>query len=187
MEQAIGDGMKTYQAKMKTKSPSLKIKLGPTAHCAYLYEDGHAIVTHEERHPKAGAVEWAEVYEKVPVQCNFKGRIVFHYPKHDRLFREAIDAYSLTVREASVERGSENSKRKDIAIGHLEIDYSDGSWLRWTLMPDLISSGITYQPENTEKFSDFDDRDNTYCWGHVRINAIHRLPKAEPQLEVVAA
>ena len=167
-----------------SKSNCLKIgKLPKTAHCAYIYEDGHAVVIHQQRHDKAGDVEWAVVYEKLDIHCQFTGRIVFHHLRYDRLFQEAANAYSLRASTPSVESGSENTKRMGIRVGNLTVESKDGKSLYWTLMPDLISNGITYQPECKESFSDLEGK---YFFGSTRIAEMHRLP-AEQTAEQVAA
>lgn len=168
------------------KTPKLNVKLGQSAYCAYLYADGHLVIIHEENHPKAGSVQWAEIYERIPANCNFKGRLVFHSPKHDRKLAECINARQITAKEASIDAGSDNTKRKGIAVGSFCIDYHDGTGLWWSTMPDLLSFGVTYQPDVTEAFTEFDDPDKRYHWGNTRINAIHRLPKIEESAQVAA-
>lgn len=163
----------------------MKIKLAKTASHAYLFADGHAVVIHKEDHAKAGEVEWAEIFEKLDIHCAFSGRIVFHHLKYDGRFALVCNAYCVRCSEPSVEHGSENTKRHNIRCHHFEIEYKDGRQnLSWTLMPDLISDGLTYQPNENEVFADIADK---YHWCNARISQVHRIPKAEPVAEPVAA
>lgn len=147
-----------------------------TAYCGYIYADGHAVLLHQESHPKAGEVQWAEIWEKLPVRCDFVGRIVFHNPRHDMRLALAVNAERIRATEPSIDHGSENTKRHNLRVASFEIDVKDGSYLHWTMLPDLISSGITYQPECVETFASLDGK---YHWGSTRIDVTHRLPKSE--------
>lgn len=162
-----------------------RIKLAKTAYVGYIYADGHAVVLHKERHEKAGEVEWAEIWEKIDTHCAFDGRIVFHHPHYDRRLRMALEAYSLRHSVPSVDKGSENTKKHDLRVGTFTIEFKDGADLHWTIMPDIIADGITYQPDCTEVFNP--EWDNGYSrWGDCRIAKVHRLPK-QVQAETVAA
>lgn len=161
-----------------------RIKLSKTASHGYIYADGHAVIIHKEDHPKAGEVEWAEIWEKIDTHCNFEGRLVFHHPKYDGRLQLALNAYELRCTEPSLEGGSENTKRHNIQVQHFEIGSKDTRMtLSWTLFPELISDGITYQPEAKEVFSDLDGK---YHWGMTRIDQVHRIER-EPTAEGVAA
>ena len=161
------------------------MKLAKTAHCGYIYEDGHAVVVHQENHSKAGHVEWVEVYEKIPGHCSFKGRIVFHHMHYDRLFRMAMEAQNIRCSTASTENGSENTKKLGLRIGNLSLEFKDGGNLYWTLLPDILSNGITYQPEFTESFNP-EWKSGYACWGDKRITKVHCLKREAEPLAVAA-
>lgn len=164
------------------------IKLAKTAYVGYIYADGHAVIIHKEHHAKAGDIEWVEIFEKIDTFCNFSGRIVFHHPNYDARLHLALNAYAIRCAEPSTESGSENTKRQGIRIGYFEIESrtkDSRHTLSWVRTPDLISDGLTYQPEDTEVFADIADK---YTWGMNRIDVIHRIEREQaPASASVAA
>ena len=155
----------------------MKIKVAKTAYCGYIYADGHVVILHRERHPKAGEVEWVEIFEKIDTHCAFEGRIVFHNLGYERKFRLACEAYTLRATVPSVSNGSDNTKKLGIAVGNFAIEFKDGADLLWSTMPGVLSDGITYQPDVNEAFNP--EWDNWTIWGRSRVGKIHRLSKAE--------
>ena len=160
-----------------------KIKLSKTAYCGYIYEDRHAVIVHKEKHPRAGEVEWIEVFERIDALCSFRGRIVFHNPKYDPRLELALNAYRIRCTEPSMESGSENTKRAGIRVGYFEIEAKDGRGLSWIRTPDIISDGLTYQPEMHETFSDLEEKGFGF-WGDKRIDVVHRVKSEVPTLAV---
>lgn len=165
----------------------MKIKIAKTAECAYVHSDGHVVIIHREKHPRAGEVEWAEIIEKIDTHCSFDGRIVFHHPRYDRRLQLALEAYGISCNVPCLENGSDNSKRKGIEVGHFEIQFKDGVNLSWITMPGTISDDLTYQPDCKDVFNPEWFIGQT--WGHsARIGKIHRLPKqVENQPSEIAA
>jgi hypothetical protein len=160
----------------------MKIKIAKTAYVAYLYADRHLLILHREAHSKAGEVEWAEVWECIDADCGFKGRIVFHAPYQDRRLALACQAKRVGCGFPSLDKGSENTKRHGIPVGYFLLDFADGSNLYWNYLPDLISDGLTYQPDTVEEFNP-----EAAHWGRVRIARIYGLPKPlESQKECAA-
>lgn len=151
----------------------MKPKLLKTAHCGYIYADGHAVILHESKHPQAGTVQWVEIFEKLDTHCNFEGRIVFHHPHYDRKLRLALEAYALRVSKPSLENGSENTRHLGLRIGTFTVEFKDGAHLWWNLMPDVLSDGLTYQPDHFEAFNPEWVAGCSHWWDK-RIHTIHR-------------
>lgn len=162
--------------------PTNSVKLPKTARCAYLYSDGHAVIVHCEKHPKAGEVEWVEIYERLDVSCGFDGRLVLHHPTYDKRVEMILNAYRVEAKEPSVSVGSDNTKRHDIRVGSIAIEFKDGKSLYWVTMPDLISDGITYQPQCVEPLN----VDDCAVWCGKRVAKLHRAER-EPEADQVAA
>lgn len=154
----------------------MKLKIAKTAKTAYLYSDGHAVILHEEDHPKAGRVEWAEVFEKLGPDCRFTGRLVFHNVNWYQTFQFAAQSAVVEASGPSLDQGSENTKRHGYAVGNLSMrpEKSGRGALHWIMIPDLISSDVTIQGKgHDETFAS--NTDNGF-WGLVRIAKIHRAP-----------
>lgn len=149
------------------------MKIAKTAHCGYLYEDGHAVVIHKERHAKAGEIEWVEVWEKFDFQCGFKGRIVFHDVVTDLRFKMACEAYLVSASTPSLNNGSDNTKKHGIECGYFRIANKDGTELHWNRTPGILSDGLTYQPDNTDTFAQIVDN-GLVLWCGKRIAKVHR-------------
>lgn len=117
-----------------------------TLRCSYLYADGHAVLLHQKRYKDAGEVEFAEIHEKwTEAHLGFKGRIVFNSPE---LLRMAKRAVRIEAQEPRLDHGSQNTKEKGIAVGHLVFTFGEYSdYLCLTTMPNLISASWTYQPD----------------------------------------
>ena len=144
-----------------------------TCTCLYLYADGHAVACYEKRDPEAGRVEYVEIYERIVAErsfLGFKGRIVFH--DGDAFLPLLKGARHVTAAEPTIDRGSDATKRKGIPVGSLAILPAKGGELRWNLIPDVLSSGITYdegQWEYTETFNP-----DVTTWGDRNVAKIHR-------------
>lgn len=165
--------------------PTKHIKLAKTVRCVYLYADKHAVLVHEER-VKGVSFQHVEIIERLDVSCAFQGRIVFHYPYYDSKAELALNAYQVCMSEASTEQGSENTKKAGIRIGSFTIyaKHDKGAKsLHWTRVPDLISDGLTYQPENTDIFNA--EMHEGGQWGTHTISKIHRVERKTE--EAVAA
>jgi hypothetical protein len=157
----------------------MKIKINKSAHCGYLYADGHCVIIHQERHPKGGDIQWAEIFERVDVSCSFKGRIVFHYPNRDLRLKLACNAHTIRSSAPSVDNGSDNTRKQGLEVCSFTIEFKDGTELYWVRLPNLLSDGLTYQPDNTETF-DPEWNVSKFHWGHVRINKVWRVENAAP-------
>ena len=163
----------------------MRIKIAKTAHCAYLYEDRHAVIVHKERHARAGDVEWVEIFERLDMTCQFDGRIVFHNVNRDLRFHLACNAYEVCASEPSIQNGSDNTKRQSIECCSFTIRFKDGTELYWNRIPELVSDGLTYQPDHKEPFNP-EWGESTWFWGHTKIAKVHRnAPNAVP-VSVVA-
>lgn len=159
-----------------------QFKVSKTAHCGYIYSDGHVVILHKQRHPKAGEVAWVEIIERIDALCRFDGRIVFHDAGRDVRFQMAVNAVELRASLPSVENGSDNTRKRGLRLCSFTIGFKDGTELYWNRMPDLISDGLTHQPEHAEVF-DPNWGQSEYFWGDTRINKIHRMPA---KIEVAA-
>lgn len=137
--------------------------------CTYLYADGHAVQLFEKNDPDAGNIEFVEITEKfTEAHLSFEGRILFDR-YNDGLVWLAKNALRIEAREASLERGSDNTKKLGIAVGHCEFKMKFGDvW--FTSMDRVISCPYTYQPKNTETF---DPTLTHWCAHHVA--KIHRV------------
>src|SRR5215831_4050565 len=110
----------------------MKFKLAKTAYCAYLHSDGHAVIIHQERHPKAGSIQWAEIIEKIDAKCRFTGRIVFHNPYRDHRFRLCLNGASeIRASLPCHENGSDRTREMGLTICSFTIEFKDGSELYW--------------------------------------------------------
>lgn len=132
------------------KAPTARLKLSDkllrNVRCGYLYANGKLVLVHEDRHPKAGTVEWVTIHE-TPVHCSFTGRIVLHRCGPVRLVLQAL---RLDVHEPSVDGGSENTRRRNLAIGHVTVTLGPETYTDALFIPivDGLSSDFCYQPEN---------------------------------------
>ena len=125
---------------------------------------------YEKTDKDAGRIRYAEVVEKLGPICSFKGRLVLH---HGGLFNLIRKAHTVRAVEPSLSHGSDNTKKKGIEVGYLELvmsaDWQDSVCFYY--MPGLISSGHTYQPNSeVETF----DPQATH-WNGDRVARIHRV------------
>ena len=144
-----------------------------TCTCLYLYADGHAVACYEKRDREAGRVEYVEIYEKIVAArsfLGFHGRIVFH--DGEAFLPLLKGARHVTASTPAIDRGSEATKRKEIAVGEVAILPAKGGELRWNLIPDVLSSGLTYD-EAQEGYGERFDPSATR-WGDRHVGKIHR-------------
>ena len=129
----------------------LQTNMKTQSQCFYLYADGHAVQVFEKNDKDAGRITFVHIHEKwTKASLSFKGRMVFG--RYDNGIPALIEkAISVRASSASYESGSDNTKAKGIAVGNLSIEHPMGHF-HWTLMPDLISGPVTYQPEVVESF-----------------------------------
>jgi len=148
--------------------------------CAYLYEDGHAVILYEKHDRDAGTVEFAEVHEKYcDARLDFKGRIVFGRYGAAGFLRLARMAKVITAKEPSTDRGSQNTQRLGIPVGSLEFDFEGNhgcDCAHFNTMPTILGDGYTYQPDINDKFDD-----NLSSWGITRVARVHRVKPAGMQ------
>lgn len=151
--------------------------------CAYLYADGHLVLNYEKQDRDAGSVEWCEIHEKPypKLSCSFEGRIVLHRYTCDGILWLLKSAVEIRLSKPSTEIGSENSKKRGLAYGSMTIRLASGADLHWSFFPDIISDGVTYQPDCKEAFADI----TTGIWGSMSIGRIVRA--IVPQSETAAA
>lgn len=149
-----------------------------TCTCLYLFADGHAVACYEKRDPDAGRVEYVEIYERLVAErsfLGFKGRIVFH--DGEAFLHLLKRARHVTAEVPTIDRGSNVTKRKGIAVGSLAILPAKGGELRWNLIPDVLSSGITYDEAQMGYGEPF-NRDVTR-WGDRPVGKIHYATPAK--------
>lgn len=144
-----------------------------TCTCLYLYADGHAVTCYEKHDREAGRVEYVEIYEKIVAArsfLGFHGRIVFH--DGEAFLPLLKGARHVTAEAPAIDRGSDATKRKGIAVGGVSILPAKGGELRWHLIPDVLSSGITYDAEQQCYGSVFDP--GTTRWNDRHVGKMHR-------------
>jgi hypothetical protein len=137
----------------------------------YLYEDRHAIAVYEKYDADAARyIKFAELHEKfVPdnFSMNFKGRLII-----DGYYRSIIDIIKrgegLEIREPSINRGSDKTRRLNIAVGRIVI-YTNKGEIVFNHMPDILGDGFTYQPDVTEVYNP-----HMTSWCDYNIAKIHR-------------
>ena len=144
-----------------------------TCTCLYLYADGHAVACYEKRDPEAGRVEYVEIYEKIVAArsfLGFHGRVVFH--DGEAFLPLLKGARHVTAEPPTIDRGSDATKRKGIAVGGVSILPAKGGELRWHLIPDVLSSGLTYDEAQMGYGETFDP--GATRWGERNVGKIHR-------------
>jgi len=149
---------------MKIKKSEIK-----TCNVAYLYDDGHLVIWHEKNDKDAGKVHWVTIYESIGIRTSFDrpGRLIIR----PGVLPFLSVAKSVRVSPASVNRGSENTKKKGIAVESIELrNGMDKGYFVISNFPALISSDIYYN-ENTEKFSDVSE---SYSWGTLPVKKVYR-------------
>ena len=148
--------------------------------CTYLYADGHAVQIYSKRDPDAGEIEFAEITEKfTTAKIRFSGRLVFHWG-HDALADLCRKADRIDASEASIENGSEASRRIGQPVGYLTIYPSKDReiGLHFYDLPGLLSGAYSYQPDTEEKFNP-----NLTVYGAYRVSKVH-LEKRAPAAQV---
>lgn len=153
---------------MNSSSSSRKICI-----CLYLYADGHAVACYEKYDREAGRVEYVEIYERIVAErsfLGFKGRIVFH--DGEAFLPLLKGARHVTAQAPTVDRGSDATKRRGIAVGGVSILPAKGGELRWHLIPDVLSSGITYDEAQEGYGAAFDP--GATRWSERNVGKIHR-------------
>ena len=104
------------------------------------------VLRHSENHALAGKVEWVTIHD-CPIKARFDGRIVLH---RRGVVRLALSATTIDAKEATVDRGSENTKSRGIAVGSINFLLGTDQWqdsYHVNLLDGLISSDFTYQSE----------------------------------------
>jgi hypothetical protein len=144
-------------------------------HCAYLFADGHAVLVYEKHDRQAGEIKWAEVVEKFGPDCQFEGRIVFHWGSNGllELCRKAI---AVRAKAPTIEAGSTRTKELGIPVGTLELQLGNDH-LDHVHLHDLhgvLSGPYCYQPEVSETFDPQISR-----WCDYRVAKVHRV-RAKP-------
>jgi hypothetical protein len=116
-----------------------------TVRAGYLYSNGKLVLVHEESHPKAGTVEWVTIHDTT-IGCEFHGRIVLHRRGVVRLTLQALRVHAT---ETSVENGSENTRKRNLAIGHVSLTLGPSAYTDAVYIPivDGLSGDWTYQPD----------------------------------------
>ncbi len=113
--------------------------------CAYLYEDGTIIASFERRlRDLDSTFRYVRISSDKPVRCHFDGRIVFHSPAILAAISRLPEP-SVRASAPNLNSGSDRSRQMGIVVGNLSVQSEDGAFTI-TLMPDVISSGICYQP-----------------------------------------
>ena len=99
---------------MKLKKSELK-----TCRVAYLYHDGHMVLCHEKSDKDAGKVEWVTIYENVGIKTYFDkpGRLIIDTAVLPFLQHASV----VRVSTASVEKGSDNTKKLGLAVETIEL------------------------------------------------------------------
>lgn len=157
------------------KKPKIKFE---NLTCAYLHSDGHLVVSYSKPIEIDGKMlyqEYIHVYEEYchPKKCLFKGRIVIH--RYQAGMLKAMDECAVIgAKPMTIEHGSDRTKKMNIRVGYLQLDYPDGTNLSWNLM-DCISNPITYQPDDRATFT---ENVCTGSWGTAPITKIFRKEEA---------
>ena len=148
-------------------------KLLKTARTAYVYSDGHAVLVHEERHPKAGPIEWVTLHESIGLE-----RISFE--QDGRLILSLFDAApalamlekckGIRCRAADLDHGSDRSKRLGVAVGYVSLDFGHG-YVSFPTMPDLISGPLFFQAGHPEAWADVEHASH---WADYRVASIFK-------------
>lgn len=173
------------QLRSRPGAPGRKETIMKKLTCSYLYADGHAVLMYEKEDKDAGRITFCEIYEKwTNARLSFTGRLIFGQFDQEML-KLAKRATSIVAHEASIDRGSDNTKKLGIPWGSLEFRMSGGYWgngLHFSEMPGLISGPYTYQPKVVEVCPS----KNEMYWAGERIAKFHPATKQEPTAAVAA-
>ncbi len=87
-----------------------------------------------------------------------------------------LGAQGVGADAASLNHGSQNTKSRDIAVGNLILYYDERRHpVHISLMPDLLSGPVRYQPEVGEKWAVVSD---AYHWAGHNITRTVKAPAA---------
>jgi len=137
--------------------------------CVYLYQDGHAVLVYEKHDHKAKVdYQYVEIIKDTGIDCLFEGRLIFHHLSFDALWDIAKKSKSIQVSNG----GSINSKKMNLKVATLVLKQKNGKSLFFQYLPEVLSGGVTHQPNADELVSDYEEEDNKYFWGTYRIAKI---------------
>lgn len=121
----------------------------PTIEYAYLYSDGHLVAVHNRRVKTAAGYIDAKyvVITQHFARCTFPGRIVLQSGG----LLPALKQATVHASPSSYQGGSDHTKQHGLQVGSVSWENANG-WFHISLMPSLISSGLTYQPDTDEAF-----------------------------------
>lgn len=144
-----------------------------TVRCGYLYHNGRLVLVHEEKHAKAGRVEWVTVHQ-TDIRCNFPGRLILSHGA----IRLAILATGIEAKEPDISHGSDNTKARAIKVGYVSLlvgprQYDDRAYIP---MIDGLSGDWQLQPHNA-----WLEPESPYRWGGMPV--VDGFPKSEPSAE----
>jgi hypothetical protein len=135
-------------------SSTLKKRDLKTATHGYLYSDGHVVLVHEKKVPgvPGATVQYATMHEAV-TKARFKGRVVFHGGGALPLL---LNAQEVEAYEPSITSGSKRTREMGLSVGSV-VFRLDGHGkfdrLSIPLIPDVLSTEFTYQPQYDEAFA----------------------------------
>lgn len=142
----------------------------PSLECAYLLEDRTLVEVYQETHPRAGQVEYAVVTEGYALNAP-KGRLVLYWGALGLL--PLMKGAKIGATEGDVNKGSDNTKARGIAVGSLTIQAAGSTHiLHLNTFPDLISTGWTYQPD--ARPITFGEIVDAGAWTDYRVAKVHR-------------
>jgi hypothetical protein len=152
----------------------------PQLICAYLYADGHAVLTYEKEDKDAGKIEFAEIHEKLTsARLDFQGRIIFscRYGEGKQWLKLAQKAKSI---RPSNDNGSQKTKEMNLHVQTVAFRLGDSrdDELTHTAFPDILCSDLTYQETAISTFAGYTDVEKTY-WGGMHVSKIHSATKPE--------
>lgn len=135
--------------------------------CLYLYADGHAVAVFEKRDKQTGVnIEYIEVFEKLvhpTAPLLFKGRIVFHRYHAAGMFQLLKGAKYVRAHLPVLSEGSDATKRLNLKVGGLEIQLAKGGTIIFSTVPEVLSSGFTYDEDQLGYVEKFDASAREWC------------------------
>jgi hypothetical protein len=123
-----------------------------TPECCYLYPDGHLVekyVTAAKVGDSRLSIDHVVIRERFAEPGFWTGRIIIRDSGYLPMFRGA----RVEPKLGRVEGGSENTRKLGICVDSVTVRNADG-FAVITGFPDLISSGVRYQPDVTEELFD---------------------------------
>ena len=134
---------------------------------AYLYGDGHLVVIFGKwDHTYQRSLERAEVIEKY-ARPSFSGRLVIH----ECGILPTIQGARVRASLPTIENGSENTRRLNLAVGTVSIESEIGSFHVSIL--ECLSGPFTYQPDVSETFEEVSKE---RCWSDTPISKVRLSP-----------